>query len=84
MIDAKKAVDIANNYLKSVYEASFPGLQLEEIELSEDQKFWLITLGYIAPGASPFLYPPPKEYKSFKIDSETGNVISMKIRQVRQ
>ncbi len=68
---------------------------IEETELSEDGKFWLITVGFnrqIDPREKETLLPGlrgmiPKEqlatirrdYKIFKVDSSTGEVVSMKI-----
>ena len=55
------------------------GLQdplVEETELSEDEKFWFITISFVTlPGFG------PKEYKVLKVDSTTGAVLSMKIRK---
>jgi len=84
MIDARKAAMAAQEYLKSVYpETQFQNLQLEEVELTDDQKFWLITFSFISPGAMVFVHPIPKDYKLFKIRADNGEVISMKIRQVK-
>ena len=58
-------------------------LQLEEVELSDDEKYWFITLSYPLPSPVPLLnLPPKKDYKIFKIDSKTGQVRSMKIRKL--
>ena len=84
MIDARKAAQVAQEYLKSVYPGTqFQNLQLEEVELTDDHKFWMITLSYVAPGSVIFVYPTPKDYKIFKIGSEDGEVLSMKIRQIK-
>lgn len=48
---------------------------IEEIELSEDERFWMLTLGY---EEGPF--GGHKAYKVFKIDAYTGEVLSMKMR----
>ncbi len=70
-------------------------LRLEEVELSEDKHSWLITLSYDLPlknrsQLEELLSSPisskkvffRREYKLFKVNSETGEVESMKIRQV--
>jgi hypothetical protein len=71
-------------------------LRLEEVELSEDKKFWFVTLGFERPvvqrknslselmpaPALPPDYKYEREYKIFKIDAETGEVQSMKIREL--
>ncbi|OIP66911.1 MAG: hypothetical protein AUK43_21015 [Oscillatoriales cyanobacterium CG2_30_40_61] len=90
-IDVRAAVSSAQNYfnqLKSLI-GSIENLRLEEVELSDDKKFWFITLGFerkitnknnrlkleIAPQSL-------REYKVFKINAETGEVESMKIREL--
>lgn len=80
MIDVKQAVDIASQYLISLFADKAPSnIQLEEVELSEDEKYWFITLSFTE--TVPFLVPR-KSYKLFKINADTGQVQSMKIREV--
>ncbi len=98
-IDARKAVESAVEYLNSVrdlVDSKLQDIRLEEIELSEDQVSWVVTLGYTVP-AQPstmdrILNPPSssllrndpvyvkRDYKTFQVNSETGKVQSMKIR----
>ncbi|MCK4430434.1 MAG: hypothetical protein KAW19_03935 [Candidatus Aminicenantes bacterium] len=74
-----------------MYRGSFKNIRIEEVELSENDEYWLITLGYDIPSAlrmSKFqeaLGPPPRfdrDYKLLKIDANTGEIISMKIRKL--
>lgn len=93
-IDVKSAVTAALEYLNFLQEKISNELQevrLEEVELSDDKKYWLITLGYdvpvrnrnslerIMPSYSPTYR---REYKLFKVNSETSQVEAMKIREV--
>ncbi len=81
MIDVKQAVGIASQYLISLYGADIaPSVQLEEIELSEDARYWYITLSFAE--KLPSFVNPRKNYKLFKIDGSSGQVQSMKIREV--
>jgi hypothetical protein len=76
MINVKEAVEVAQRYFSMLYEGTtkfFP--EVEEVELTEDEQFWVITLGY-----SPDFFATDRKYKTFKINSATGEVISMKIR----
>lgn len=70
-------------------------LRLEEVEKSKDADHWLITLGYDARSALPpasslfasTLDPGAKwkyerAYKLFRINADTGEIESMKIRKV--
>ena len=68
-------------------------LTLEEVEMSDDGKHWLITLGFFLASKKP---PTDlgdrlrqiqgktyeRRYKLFKVDVYTGKVGSMKIRNV--
>ncbi len=87
MISVKEAAKNAYEYMKEIpgYENN-ENIAVEEVELSEeestDKKYWLITIGY--PVGFNVLQPTSrsKEYKIFKVDSDTGEVISMKIRNI--
>ena len=93
-VDVKAAVAVAIDYLNFLQDEISSELQdvrLEEVELSEDKKYWLITLGYDVPvkNQSPLakltIYYTPiykREYKLFKINSENSQVEAMKIREV--
>lgn len=90
-IDVKDAAKAAAEYFVELYpDTQYSDLMLEEVELSEDEKHWLITLSY----ASEPPPPPPsgleklfskqgsRKYKIFKIDAATGKVEAMKIRSL--
>lgn len=50
-IDLKTAVHAIQEYVSSIQEmlGGLENLRLEEVELSEDNKYWLITLGFDIP-----------------------------------
>jgi len=84
MIDVKEAVGKAVDYLVSVYpKIEQSTIELEEVERSEDDQFWLITLSYgtsaFSPGAA---FIGKRRYKLFKVNIGTGDVVSMKIREI--
>jgi hypothetical protein len=85
MINVKVATDKAKEHLL----AFFPDaeqVQLEEVELSEDRAHWLITLSYEGVSssvASSMLVGKSLLYKIFKLDAKNGEVISMKIRDIK-
>lgn len=98
-IDLKTAVSAATHYLASLQDivGNLGDLRLEEVELSEDKKYWLITLGFDVSTKSRnplgINFNPEgslmretnlltREYKLFKVNSETGEVEAMKIRKV--
>ena len=92
MLTVKEAVRAAQEWVTEVYsENEVPHLRLEEVELSSDERFWMITLGWEAvPGwredATPFgsfgIQKLPRVYKKLMVDAESGEVKSMKIREV--
>lgn len=90
MIDLKTAVSATHDYLISIQDiiGSLEDLRLEEVELSEDRKYWLITLGFDIPvkAQSPinplFSQKSERKYKLFKVNTENGAVEAMKIREV--
>ena len=85
MINVKDATEKAKEYLM----AFFPDaeqVQLEEVELSPDKGYWMITLSYEGISgsvASSMLVGKSLRYKIFKLDAENGEVLSMKIRDIK-
>jgi hypothetical protein len=81
MLDVKEAAQRASEYFANLYaDRDVSNIQLEEVELSDDGKYWLITLSY--PDHAAFLTSFKRKYKVFTIDAATGEVKSMKIRTV--
>lgn len=80
MIGVKEAVHVASQYLVSLFDTAPSDVQLEEVELSEDEKYWYITLSFRQGPLAAIL--PGKTYKLFKINADTGQMQSMKIREV--
>lgn len=86
-IDAKQAVTNAVEYFQEFFPAhAKSNMLLEELEESSDGKRWLVTLGYDTPHRDPkaamFGSDITRCYKIFSVDSATGEVKSVKIRQV--
>ena len=85
MIDVKEATQRARDYLLSFFPDA-EKVQLEEVELTDDKAYWFITLSYEGVShsvASSLLVGKSVRYKIFKLDAESGNVISMKIRDIK-
>lgn len=95
-INVRSAVSATKNYLTSMIDllGAIQDIRLEEVELSQDKKFWLITLGYNrkkdialplevdANDLSPEFVGIERDYKIFTVNAETGEVESMKIREL--
>ena len=85
MIDVIEATNKAKEYLASFF-PEVEKVQLEEVELTEDRAYWFITLSYEGVSnsvASSLLVGKSVRYKLFKLDAEKGEVISMKIRDIK-
>lgn len=84
-ISAKDAGLIAKKYYEDISGKTDQKVVLEEVELSEDEKYWFITIGIYTSTTSPIFlsqgFNERLDYKIFRIDSKTGSVISMKIKQ---
>lgn len=60
-IDAKRAVQLAKDFARSLYETEkISHLGLEAVERTEDGRDWLITLGF----SRPWMAPKPRKQKS--------------------
>ncbi|MDB9323982.1 hypothetical protein PN483_18795 [Nodularia spumigena CS-591/04] len=94
-IDVRGAVVAAKKYFEDIQDMignSINDILLEEVELSENKQYWYVTLGFSRPVAKSerTLIPDvisvatktEREYKIFTVDAETGEVKSMKIREV--
>jgi hypothetical protein len=94
-IDVRGAVIAAKKYFEEIQDMigdSINDILLEEVELSENKQYWYVTLGFSRPVAKSekTLIPDvislatktEREYKIFTVDAETGEVKSMKIREV--
>jgi hypothetical protein len=78
---AKEAAAIAIEYYQRI-SGAYSNAIVEEIELSEDNQRWLITLGIRSPHALSLYGKEDVSYKVFTVDSLTGEVISMKIKKI--
>jgi hypothetical protein len=85
MLDVKEATQRASEYFGRLFADQgtlFTNVQLEEVELTDDGQYWLITLSYGPTTSLTILGNPGTKYKVFKIDAGTGEVKSMKIRNL--
>ena len=85
-LDVKAAVTTAVTYLKDLYsEEELKNIRLEEVWLSDDEKYWYVTIGYDSQTSVldtlRALRPIEREYKLFKVRAEDGRVMEMKIRR---
>jgi len=82
------AANAAAEHLKSLSAQGLMGkdiedIRLEEVELTEDESVWFVTLGFSRPADNQFVPTMvQREYKLFEVDAHTGKVKAMKIRTV--
>ena len=92
MVDVKQAVAKAMDYLKDMYQIDqFKDIMLEEVDLSEDNKYWNVTIGFTRRQESTSGGPMAtligqstefkREYRVFQIDAESGDLRSMRSRK---
>ena len=82
MIDSKTAISRASAYLGEIFPQA-KEVQLEEIELSDNRKHWLVTFSFPKPELVIFGAPvanPNRDYKTVKVDAATGEPVAVKIR----
>jgi hypothetical protein len=83
--DVKKAVELARVYLSDILQIATSQVLLEEVELSDGQQYWLITLSYPRPDASAVSLltgQSNRAYKIVKLQADTGELVSIKIRSL--
>ncbi|HWG07259.1 MAG TPA: hypothetical protein VG271_19825 [Beijerinckiaceae bacterium] len=88
-IAVKKAVELAKKYVADLFaDEGVANLGLEEVDYDEIAREWRITLGFSRPwNASGGLAAAlgefgERSYKSVRISDLTGNVVSVKNREV--
>jgi hypothetical protein len=87
MVDVKQAVAAAIGFTKDVLEpARATDLLLEEVELgrSNGRQVWRITISVPKPTGLSNVLTAARDYKSLKVDVETGKVQSMRIRELAE
>ena len=78
VIDVKDAASTAGEFLRHVRDGELYNLEIEEVEIDEKEEYWYVTLGF---GTNPF--SSGRQFKVFKIDAESGRVVSMKMRSAK-
>jgi hypothetical protein len=85
MIDIREASQKAMEHLAALYpETDLGQILFEEAELTDDDRFWLITLSYKSPvaasGVGQSVFVGDRSYKVFKLSAESGEIRSVKSR----
>ena len=76
----KRAVDFASHVLEP---ARTGAILLEEVEPTTEkgEEVWIITLSLPDPN-TPLSFVGHRQYKTFTVNGDTGEVVSIKIRQL--
>lgn len=81
-IDSKTAVSVAYTYFRELFPAA-QDVRLEEVELSGDGQFWLVTYSFAKPELTLFgsaIANPQREYKVVKLDASSGEPQGVKMK----
>jgi hypothetical protein len=88
-VDVHQAVKAAMVFFQESFSVMpLRNVQLEEVDMTEDGKLWLITLGYDDPAVSQIPTPvevlmrprPLRKFKVVHVDTTTGSVSAIKNR----
>lgn len=91
-MNVKEAVKKAIEYVADVFKSEkVECIGLEEVMLNEQENIWEVTIGFSRPWDYPRMGPlmdfkpqnPKRQYKIVRIDNESGKVISIKIREIK-
>ncbi len=86
MVSLKQAVANTIDFWSLLEEKRVQGVQLEEVESATKPEgpVWLITLSVIDSsfGGLTAAFNSARDYKTFTVNKETGEVIAMKIREL--
>ena len=91
-MDVKEAAKLAKEYVADLFEEEgISNVGLEEIELGDDCRFWVVTVGFSRPWDHGGLATITlghrglrRSYKVLRIDNHNGNVESVKDRILRE
>jgi hypothetical protein len=87
-VPARAAATASSTYLAEIVDIPKPKSRIEEVELTDDGRYCLITLSCEAPvETAPFMGTTvstggDRQYKVFRVDAKTGEVLSMKMREI--
>jgi hypothetical protein len=89
-VPVQTAVSNAMSYVRNLYASEPIGdLLLEEVEFSESTEQWLVTIGFtvskITDDSTSFMFAKrnlARHYKVIHVDAQTGQPVSMKIREM--
>jgi hypothetical protein len=83
-IDVQSAVQTALNHLSTVMQIPANKVLLEEVELSEDGKYWYVTFSFpaVESGDIAAYIIKPRSYKIVKINALNGNLVAINIRKL--
>ena len=82
MVTFKQAAAAAYQYLPELLGLSVQAdVRLEEIDSTKAE--WLVTLSIPSRDPRPSAFPKSREYKILAVNKESGEVTSMKIREIQ-
>jgi hypothetical protein len=88
MINVNEASEKAIEHLKKLYpDYDLGKILFEEAEVTDDDRFWIITLSYKSPvaagGVGKSVFVGDRSYKVFKLLADNGEIRSVKTRETK-
>jgi hypothetical protein len=81
-IPVKDAINSVKKFISDLFGSDqLRYATLEEVEFDLSNREWIVTMSITTPGAIVFSGTENRDYKVFKVDAETGQVTSMKMKQ---
>ena len=84
MLNVKDAVKVATAYFADLFPDARDA-RLEEVEMSDEGPWWDVTVSFELPAATPIeamLAQRSREYKIIKVNRDSGEPHSIKIRKL--
>jgi hypothetical protein len=83
-MEIRDAVGVAAKYISEILSVPPARLLLEEVELSEDERYWYITFSYPTPRDPDDLavyVTTPRSFKTVKMNASNGRLEAIRIRE---
>lgn len=83
-MEVKEAVRCARGFILDMFgDEQISDIGLEEVDFDSKKKEWYITFGFSRPwDVGPLIVKPNRSYKVVRINDATGDVLSVKDREI--
>ena len=82
-LDVRQAVSIALDYFRDLSDGQkLSDISMEEVELSDEDRFWRVTVGFFVPESTnplAHLGGLQRQFKIVTVNAQTGDIRSIKL-----